>query len=313
MRRILAAIALALLLPAVAGATSAPRGALRQLPGASGCLIAPARLGCAPARGMGSTQNVVVSPDGRDVYAVSNDTWGLVAFRRSAATGLLTQLPGATGCLTASSRAPGCGAARGTVWAFWIAISPDGRDVYVSGGSGNSIAHLRRNRFTGRLSQPAGQAGCLRNATGGTGRGGPPASASGCRLASGLTYPRGIAVSPDGRFVYAAAFDGAAVITYARDPSTGSLSPVQGGCATSRSHKGCALAAGLDGATGIVLSPDGHFAYATAYRYRNGAVDAFSVDPGTGVLTQLSGLGGCVAAVASSGCVAGRGLRGASA
>jgi 6-phosphogluconolactonase (cycloisomerase 2 family) len=241
---------------------------------------------------MAATHRPVLSPDGRNLYAPSSLDWGVVAFHRDPRTGRLRQLPGARGCLS-SLPAPGCTRARGMVWAFWATVSPDGRNVYVSGGIGNSIAVLRRDPATGALRQPPGEAGCVRNRSGGASQGGPAPGEDGCKQVDGLRYPRTIALSPDGRFLYAAAFSADSIVIYARDALTGALAPLAGATPA------------LDGVTDLALSRDGRFLYATAYH--DGAVSAFARDPADGSLAPI----GCVADGARAGCAPGRGLRGA--
>jgi xylan 1,4-beta-xylosidase len=273
-------------------AAAGARGALREVE----CFVDPAAgapsQGCTVARGMAATHRAVLSPDGRNLYAPSSFDWGVVAFRRDARTGRLRQLPGARGCLS-SRPTPGCTRARGMVWAFWATASPDGRNVYVSGGIGNSIAILRRDPPTGALSQPAGEAGCVRNRRGGASQGGPGPGEDGCRQVDGLRYPRTLALSPDGRFLYAAAFGSDAIVAFARDPLTGALAPTEPSTPA------------LNGVTDLALSRDGRFLYATAYDA--GAVSAFARDAASGRLTPI----GCIADSPRGGCTAGRGLRGA--
>jgi 6-phosphogluconolactonase (cycloisomerase 2 family) len=297
------------------GATSPP-GALTQLDGPFGCFLGPHQAAtfkashCTTALGMGSTQHLAISTDGRFLYAASNDTWGLLAFRRNPQSGRLRQLPGPAGCVADAARAvAGCAPARGLVWAFWVTVSPDGQNVYASGGIGNALAVFRRDPVTGALTQLPGPDGCLRNRTGGTSRGGPTAEASGCRIVDRLDYPRTVTVSPDGRFVYAITFGGRTITGFARDPSTGALAPFAGGCVSSTRQKGCGAATALDGATDLTITRDGRFAYATAYS--DGAVTAFARDVATGVLTQIPGPAGCIAETPTPACADGRALVGA--
>ena len=42
-----------------------------------------------------------------------------------------------------------------------VAISPDGKNVYVASSRSDAIAVFRRNARTGRLAQRSGAAGCI--------------------------------------------------------------------------------------------------------------------------------------------------------
>ncbi len=295
------ALLTSLALAATALAAGATRGSLMQDAGPNGCLVDPTqaaalRQGCTAANALGSTQNVTLSPDQRNLYATSNFTWGMDVFARDLVTGRLRELQ----CLVSFPH-PGCTNVRGMVWAFWTVVSPDGHNVYVSGGTGDAIAVLRRNPATGRVAQPAGQDGCLRNATGGAG---PDAQASGCRGVTGLGYPRALAIDPSGRFLYAAAFTTDAVSVFARDAATGALTPTTGLCASRSGGSGCSDAADLDGPTDLAISRDGHFLYAASFAANS--ISAFRRDTTTGALTEI----GCASEPAHDGCVSGRGLGG---
>ena len=71
-----------------------------------------------------------------------------------------------------------------------IAISPDGRFVYVAGASADSIVVFSRDAATGRLQVLPGGAGCMR------------AARTGCTPVTGLDSPSAIAISPDGTSLY---------------------------------------------------------------------------------------------------------------
>ena len=110
------------------------------------------------------------------------------------ATGTLTQLRGAAGCLVNGPRAlRRCTPARALdgpgpfLGSRAIAVSPDGRNVYVASSRSNAIAVLRRNRRTGRLTQGSGAAGLI-----------AAKGAGGCAAVRGLIGPNSVAVSPTG-------------------------------------------------------------------------------------------------------------------
>jgi DNA-binding beta-propeller fold protein YncE len=216
--------------------------------------------------------------------------------------GSLEQLPGRLGCL-AQGRASVklCGRARALKGAgpFMgsraIAISPDGRNVYVAAGGSDAIAVFVRDRRTGALTQSKGKAGCA-----------AAKAAEGCALAPGLIGPNSVAVSPDGRNVYATARGGGAVVTFHRNRATGALRelpPAAAGCISGASLPFCAAGRALKAPDVVVVSPDGRNVYVGDF-FGNG-VASFSRAAGSGALTQLSGTAGCIVEGGGEGCAAG--------
>lgn len=211
--------------------------------------------------------------------------------------GSLVQLPGPRGCIAAAS-APirGCGKARALLGAgpFMgsraIAVSPDGRNLYVASSKGNAIAVFRRTPGNGALVQLPGAAGCI-----------AIKAAEGCALAIGIGGVNSIAVSPDGRNVYATARGSDAVTAFHRAPATGALRQLPGaaGCWSGLPLPGCGLGRGVVGPDVVVASPDGRNVYAGSF-FGN-AVAVFAREAKGGGLTQPAGTAGCIAA-AISGC-----------
>jgi 6-phosphogluconolactonase (cycloisomerase 2 family) len=108
----------------------------------AGCVTGSGSGGlCAAGRGVRAGTAVAVSPDGASVYL--GGFAGLAAFARDPATGALAQLAGRAGCLHRGPPGPRCGGMRGNDGATGVAVSPDGRHVYLSGGG---IAAFRRAR-----------------------------------------------------------------------------------------------------------------------------------------------------------------------
>ena len=215
--------------------------------------------------------------------------------------GSLAQLPGSRGCLVDRSAASGrCGTARMLkgpgpfMGSRAIALSPDGRNVYVASSRSDAIAVFRRNPKTGGLGQPSGTAGCI--AANGAG---------GCAKAIGLHGPNSVAVSPDGRSVYATSRGSNSVTVFHRDRSTGALRQLPGtaGCVSGLPTPGCATGRGLLGPDVVTISPDGRNVYVGSF-FGN-AVAVFDRDRASGWLSQPAGSAGCVAETATSGCAVG--------
>lgn len=220
---------------------------------------------------------------------------------QAAGRGAVAQLGGSRGCLVDRSvrRHGTCGTARGLLGAgpFMgsraIAISPDGRSVYVAGGESNAVAVFSRNRRTGALTQARGSAGCV--ASGGQ---------AGCAAAIGLDGPNSVAVSPDGADVYVTSRNSSSLTVFRRNPATGALTQLPGaaGCLSGAPTPGCASAQALVGPDVVVVSPDGSSVYAGSF-FGN-AVAVFERDAATGALAQPAGSAACIAE-AIGGCAPG--------
>ena len=130
---------------------------LRERDGRGACFSSGGVRGCTRLRGVGYVDSGAISPDGRHLYAAMADQ-GLAAFARNGRTGMLRQLAGAAGCVL-EDRSAGCASARGVDHGRFPAVSPDGRNIYLNGGS--SLVAFARNRRTGELHQLPGKAGCI--------------------------------------------------------------------------------------------------------------------------------------------------------
>ncbi|MGV1048170.1 MAG: lactonase family protein [Solirubrobacterales bacterium] len=218
--------------------------------------------------------------------------------------GSLTQLAGKAGCLAdrSSKQAAKCGRARALegpgpfMGSRAIAVSPDGKNVYVASSESDAVAIFKRSRKTGKLTQLSGKAGCV-----------AVEGASGCAAAVGLDGPNSVAVSADGRNVYATSRDSSSITAFRRSPKTGMLVQLPGaeGCLTELPQPTpiCGTGRALLGSDVVLVSPDGNNVYAGSF-FGN-AVAVFTRNPATGGLAQPTGTAGCIAESASGGCAAG--------
>lgn len=267
-------------------------GALVQKPGAAGCISEDVS-GCAEPVGLDEPQEVVVSPDGRNVYAIGEDSSSVAVFNRDS-TGALTQPAGTAACISGSGSGGACQKASGLSSPVSLAISPDGRSVYV-GGLPSSLVTLARDPQTGTLSRMRGAAGCI-----------SIKRLPGCRTTDELT-PFGIVVSPDNRNFYVASSNGSrnAVFTFERNPRTGALTPQRGAgqCFTNRTdiYRHCRKVPGLAGSIyGAAISADGRSVYFAGIS-GEGSLTIFRRNPRSGALTRLRGKATCISASGSRG------------
>src|SRR4051794_7336487 len=203
--------------------------------------------------------------------------------------GALKQLRGPAGCVGApSARKAGCAAARALkgpgpfMGSRALVVSADGRNVYVASSTSDAIAIFKRNKQTGALAQPSGKGGCISSG-----------ATKGCAKAIGLDGPNSLALSPNGRNLYATSRDSSAITAFARNPKSGALHQLSGGCISGLPLPGCTAGQALVAPDVLVASADGKNVYAGDF-FGN-AVSAFTRDPSTGALAQLAGTAGCIA------------------
>ncbi len=230
------------------------------------------------------TSRVVVSPDGKNVYATNRGGGGetISQYSRNAETGKLTALVPATVATGAEPED--------------VVVSPDGTNVYVANRGSDTISRYSRNGTTGALTAqttvatgegpiglaitPDGKQVYAANAISATvsqfsrntGTGELKALAT-ATVAAG-TNAHGIDVSPDGKNVYVANYGADTVSEYARNEVSGELTVLGTATGGSNPHD-------LD------ISPDGANVY-VADSTSPGEVLELSRNTETGVLTALT-------------------------
>jgi DNA-binding beta-propeller fold protein YncE len=290
---------LGLSLPAMAEAQ--PIGSLTQAPGPAGCISERSSGGdCIDGKSLDDPVAIAVSADGKSVYVASAATDGVAVLRRNVTTGALIQSPGPSGCISERGSGGDCIDGKALDDPTSLAVSPNGKSVYVTSSASDGVAVLARNTTNGVLSQAAGPAGCISERS----------SGGDCVDGKALDDPTSVAVTNDGKSVYvtSAATDGVAVLR--RNITTGVLSQAAGvaGCISERSSGGdCIDGKALDDPLAVAVSADGRSAYVTSSASDGVAVLARNIT--TGALGQAVGLNGCISERGSGGdCVDGKAL-----
>jgi sugar lactone lactonase YvrE len=179
-------------------------GAITQPPGQGGCVSEDGSGRCADGHALAGPFSVALSHSGKSLYVASSVANAVARFKRNARTGALTQRAGKSGCVSDDGSGR-CADGHALAGANGVAVSSDGKSVYVT--STNAVARFNRSKRSGALTQPAGKAGCV--SEDGSGR---------CADGHALLGAYGAAVSRDGKSVYVASLDSAAVARLKRAP-----------------------------------------------------------------------------------------------
>ncbi len=181
---------------------------------------------------------LTISPDGAQVYVASQDDNTVVALARDASTGALTFI---------ERKRDGLGSVplNTLTGARHLVLSPDGHFLYVAAQTAGAIASFQRDPATGALTfASVVHQGDLQGPLGDQ------------IQVNGLDLVRSLAMSPGGAHLYAASLADDSVTLFTRDPMSGRLS----WAATYADGDGAI--SGLDGATAVIVSPDGARVYA---------------------------------------------------
>jgi DNA-binding beta-propeller fold protein YncE len=121
--------------------------------------------------------------------------------------------------------------------------------VYLA--AADEIASFARDARSGALTQLAGPAGCVTQSV-----------RADCSTGRSLSGIEGLAVSPDGRAVYAAARASRALALLRRLPNGALSQPADAtGCHNADGSGGCTAARAVGAARGVSVSPDSRSVY----------------------------------------------------
>jgi 6-phosphogluconolactonase (cycloisomerase 2 family) len=155
-------------------------------------------------------------------------------------------------------------------------VSPDGRHVYVASTADSAVAIFARNQGDGRLSFVDTRSG-------------------GAAGVEGLQGADAVILSPGGEHAYVASLFDDAVVSFARDPDTGSLAFVERqSCDFDFQLRRCFGVDGLDGPRSLALSGDGRHLYVPSFSTSSflddGALAVLARDGQDGTLSFVQAL-----------------------
>ncbi|HSD83194.1 MAG TPA: beta-propeller fold lactonase family protein, partial [Anaerolineae bacterium] len=208
-----------------------------------GCLPLP----CAGSvTGLDGAYGIALSPDGKFAYISSVNDDSVVVLGRNKTTGGLVDLLGGPMFRQQFTNA-------NLNSAYGLAVSPDGKNVYVTGYTSDALLTLKRDAGTGQVSFVQ----VLSTTT-----------------ASGLNGVFRVIVSPDGNFVYTAAYDSDSICTFKRSAVAGVLT--WSSCVSSAVY--------ANAASDVTLMPDGKHLLASAYN--SDGVAVFERNTHSGFINQ---------------------------
>ncbi|MEH2024341.1 beta-propeller fold lactonase family protein [Nostoc sp.] len=203
--------------------------------------------------GLGGANSVIVSPDGKFLYAAGYDDSAVAVFERDTTTGQLSFV---------EVQKDGTNGVDGLASAASVTVSPDGKYLYAAGYNDSAVAVFERDTTTGQLSFVEVQK-------------------DGISSVDGLDGVYSVTVSPDGKYLYAAGYQDSAVAVFERNQQTGKLSFVE------VQKDGTNGVDGVGGAISVTLSPDGKYFYAAGYDDSAVAVFSTSFNHAPEVVNQI--------------------------
>ena len=206
---------------------------------------------------------VTVSPDNTTVYATGLEDNGLAVFKRETSTAPIGTL------VFVEAKKDGVGdVVDGLGGATRVAVSPDSKNVYVTGSTDDALVVFSRDTTTGALTFVEMHKDGIGNV-------------------DGLDGANAVTVSPDSRHVYVtgdpAGNPDDALAVFRRDTGTGELTFLE------VHHRGSTNVQGLGGPESVAVSPDGKHVYVAADI--DDAVAVFGRHPISGTLTFVQKLG----------------------
>ena len=179
--------------------------------------------------GLGISLSVIVSSDGKYVYAAGSLDNAIALFERNETNGTLKFIKSYKNDDPAIS---------GLIGVQKVYLSPDGKNLYALGSDEDAMVVFTRDEMTGELTflEVYNDGEDLND----------------------FSYPLDIVSNSDGSYIYVTAYDADAVFVFSRNATDGSLTFVQ------KLFSSEGMMDGVVGAYAIGISPDDKYVYVTA-------------------------------------------------
>lgn len=272
----------------VHGYSRAADGRLTPMAGPGSCVGQEAKTACAVTHDyVGGGAAIAASPDGRSLYVTIPGGDTVLTIARDPQAGTISVPPGQ--CQTTQMAIP-CPAPPALDDPVALVVAPDGRFVYVGTRNGASVITLERDTTTGALTPLTGAGACVQAVPAGD-----------CAKLANVEQIASLALTPDGRHLYAASPPAEGVFGIDVDPATGRLTPMTGDrrCVQDSLVSGaCARwAVGLKRASAVAVIGGGTALAAAGEQSRRITVMGIDPDGGLAVADCIGGpqLPGCEA------------------
>jgi fibronectin-binding autotransporter adhesin len=200
--------------------------------------------------GLLSPTSIAVSPDNKNVYVGCTIGSALMIFDRDNSTGTLSYKNSIKNCVNGVSVV-----SRQIV----VTVSPDNKNIYVTGDNDNTVAVYDRNSLTGALTYKT----CFKNGTAGI---------------NGLSGANAVIVSPDNKNVYVAGGTDNTLAVFTRNTTNGELTY------NTYIENGTGGVRGLYGVKSVAICGNGQSVYCSG----SNGIAVFKRDSATGSLTWIS-------------------------
>ena len=119
-------------------------GAITESAGSAACISETGAGQCIDGHALKGPVWLVLSPDGKSIYAAAHMSNAVLRLRRDTTTGAISEPAGNAGCISETGEGP-CADGDALATDLSVDVSPDGKDVYAASLDSNAVARFKRS------------------------------------------------------------------------------------------------------------------------------------------------------------------------